>query len=188
LIDQDTSILSYITSVNEFIVNAKKTKDFGGVLIHDDDSNSRACMVCMAYLIQFEMMTFDEAYGAVAANYITVHPHRSWIRQLTKLSEQNHGPCKPLKERKKAMRDNCWGTRWEPYADRFGEPAPTYDEHKILEQDFVGIPVPTPDNPMYMRIKAFHEVDPIEAAAAEAEKKAKEDAKAKEDKKKKKKK
>jgi len=52
----------------------------------------------------------------------------------------------------------------------------------------IGIDVPTMDNPGYMRIKAFHEVDPVEAAAAKVEAEAKAAAKAKEDAKKKKKK
>jgi len=144
-IDDDTQILSYTTPVNTFINNARRTKGFGGVLVHDVDSLSKAPMVCMAYLIQFEMKPYPEAYAMVMGSMITAQPHRSWMRQLNKLSEQNHGAGKTIKNRKKAIKDGSWGAPWKPETE-----------------DFVGVEVPTAENPGYLRIQAFYEVDGLE--------------------------
>jgi len=139
-VDQDTNIRVYCNEFNQFINASRNKKSFGGALIHDNDSSSKACMVAMAYLIQFEMKTFNEAYAIVMENKIDAHPHRSWLVQLMRLAEQNHGLSPTGKARKAANRAGSWGERWEPRASADGEPS----------EGFVGVEVPTKENPLYL--------------------------------------
>jgi len=142
LLDKDTDIMVYVSQVFEFVNQARSKKSFKGCLIHDGgESTDTAAMVAMAYLIQYELKTLDEAYGMCLENKIDTNLNRSWMRQLMRMSDKKHGPSKHLKLRKKFNSDGVWGTSWAPYTSRFGDPA----------DGFIGVVVATKENPEYLQ-------------------------------------
>eukprot|EP00658_Telonema_sp_P-2_P085816 TRINITY_DN9860_c0_g1_i4.p1 TRINITY_DN9860_c0_g1~~TRINITY_DN9860_c0_g1_i4.p1 ORF type:complete len:420 (+),score=99.43 TRINITY_DN9860_c0_g1_i4:130-1389(+) len=148
LLDLDTNLKEcYLEPVVDFIKAAQATDGFGGVLIHSGaQSIMKAAALCIGYLILELNFNFTQAYGLVLNAKLDAHPHRSYMRQLMLLSDEIQGcPSKPRKLSQKHLKNQAWGTRWEPYSDRFGEPAHHFD----------GVSVPTSEEPDYFKIKAF---------------------------------
>lgn len=74
------SLLPYLGGCKEFLDEGRAS---GGVLVHCDSGISRSAAVVIAYVMQEQNMSYDQAFQYVSDRRCCVHPNLGFMHQLS---------------------------------------------------------------------------------------------------------